>query len=145
MSFLSGLLKLFGVGQAASGGTNVVREVADIVSDYKPGAVTQHKMDVEHTKAEDASQDSARQMVYTPVGGDLFNRVVDGLNRLPRPLMALWAFGILVGVIPVPDHLAYAHPLVLNILWTVIGFYFGIRTISQDLPRLLSAWRKPTS
>ena len=131
------LLQLFGVGT----GTNVVKEVADIVSDYKPGTVTQHKMDVESIKVEDASQDSARKWDATTMD-DMFNRIVNGLNRLPRPLFALWSFGVLVGFFPVPAVLSTAPTIVLNIIWTVIGFYFGIRTVSQDIPSMIKALRK---
>src|SRR3990167_141644 len=139
MGWITGLLSLFGGGGS---GVNVAKQVADVVQDYKPGKVTEHKMALESIKAEDDSQASARSMVFTPVGGDWFNKIIDGLNRLPRPIMALWAFGVLVWVLPVPAHLMLAPPLVLNIIWTVIGFYFGVRTISQDLPKLLASIRK---
>lgn len=141
MNWLGGLLSLFGVGtRESSGGTNVVGQVADVVDNYKPGEVTKHNMSIEDVKVEDASQDSARRLAFTS-HGSWFDVAVDGLNRLPRPLFALWAFGILIGVVPVPAQLMAAPPLVLNILWTVIGFYFGIRTVSQDLPDLIKAVR----
>ncbi len=131
------LARLFGFG----GETNIVKQVTDVVDNYKPGQVTKHKMDVETTKVEDASQDSARKF-DAPVMDDIFNRIVNGLNRLPRPLFALWSFGVLVGIFPIPAVLSTAPVIVLNIIWTVIGFYFGIRTVSQDLPFLIKALRK---
>lgn len=138
MSFISGLLSLFGVGS----GTNVVKQVTDVVKDYRPGEVTKHEMNVEQTKVEDASQDSARKWEGYASDSDLFNKIVNGLNRLPRPLFALWAFGVLVGLFPIPAVLSTAPLIVLNIIWTVIGFYFGIRTVSQDLPALIKILRK---
>lgn len=131
------LARLFGFG----GETNIVKQVTDVVDNYKPGQVTKHKMDVETTKVEDASQDSARKF-DAPVMDDIFNRIVNGLNRLPRPLFALWSFGVLVGIFPVPAVLSTAPAIVLNIIWTVIGFYFGIRTVSQDLPALINSLRR---
>lgn len=131
------LARLFGFG----GETNIVKQVTDVVDNYKPGQVTQHKMDVETTKVEDASQDSARKF-DAPVMDDIFNRIVNGLNRLPRPLFALWSFGVLVGIFPIPAVLSTAPAIVLNIIWTVIGFYFGIRTVSQDLPVLINSLRR---
>ena len=131
------LARLFGFG----GNTNIVKQVTDVVDNYKPGQVTKHKMDVETTKVEDASQDSARKF-DAPVMDDIFNRIVNGLNRLPRPLFALWSFGVLVGIFPIPAVLHTAPALVLNIIWTVIGFYFGIRTVSQDLPGLINSLRR---
>ena len=138
MGFIRGVLTLFGLG--SKGEKSIVDTVAEVVDNHKPGIVTQHKMDVEQTKVEDASQDSARKY-DTPSSDDLFNRIINGLNRLPRPLFALWAFGQLAGVLPVPTALLIAPPIVLNIIWTVIGFYFGIRTISSDLPHLIKAIR----
>ena len=137
MSLFTKVLSLFGVG---TGGTNVAGQVIDVVKDYKPGIVTTHNMDIETTKVEDASQDSARKF-DAPAMDDIFNRIVNGLNRLPRPLFALWSFGVLVGLFPVPSVLATAPPLVLNIIWTVVGFFFGIRTLSQDLPELIKKIR----
>lgn len=131
------LARLFGFG----GNTNIVKQVTDVVDNYKPGQVTKHKMDVETTKVEDASQDSARKF-DAPVMDDIFNRIVNGLNRLPRPLFALWSFGVLVGIFPIPAVLSTAPAIVLNIIWTVIGFYFGIRTVSQDLPALINSLRR---
>lgn len=131
------LARLFGFG----GETNIVKQVTDVVDNYKPGKVTQHNMGIETTKVEDASQDSARKF-DAPVMDDIFNRIVNGLNRLPRPLFALWSFGVLVGIFPIPAVLSTAPVIVLNIIWTVIGFYFGIRTVSQDLPLLINSLRK---
>lgn len=120
------------------GNKDIVKDVADVVQDYKPGVVTEHKMDVETTKVEDASQDSARKY-DAPQVNDRFNNFVNGLNRLPRPILAFWAIGILVGLLPIPAAVSTAPPLILNIIWTVIGFYFGIRTVSQDIPTLIKA------
>lgn len=146
---LTGILSLFGVGGSSdSRGKGVVEQIADVADNYKPGAVTQHNMDMEQIKAEDASQDSARKYVpgaSASVGNvwlDAFNTVVDGLNRLPRPILALWAIGVLIGWVPSPEHLNGMHPLALNILWTVVAFFFGVRTISQDLPKLIAGLRK---
>ena len=137
MSFFTKVLGLFGVG---TNGTNVIKQVTDVVDNYKPGKVTTHNMDIETTKVEDASQDSARKF-DAPAMDDTFNGIVNGLNRLPRPLFALWSFGVLVGLFPIPSVLATAPALVLNIIWTVVGFFFGIRTISNDLPNLVKAFK----
>jgi len=133
------VLSLFGIGTSSTG-PDIVKEVADIADNYKPGVVTTHNMDIETTKVEDASQDSARKF-DAPAMDDIFNRIVNGLNRLPRPLFALWSFGVLVGWFPIPAVLATAPALVLNIIWTVVGFFFGIRTLSQDLPELIKKIR----
>lgn len=130
-----------GLFSGSSSGKSTVETVADIVDNYKPGEVTQHKMQLEDLKAGDESQSSARSFQAQKMGTSWFDTLIDGLNRLPRPLFALWAFGELTGIIPVPPGLNTMHPIVLNIIWTIIGFYFGVRTISQDLPKIIEAWQ----
>jgi hypothetical protein len=131
------LLRLFGFG----GEKGIVEQVSDTVERWNPGPVKEHEMNLEQLKAEDASQDSARKAPEASSHEGIFNRVVDGLNRLPRPLMAFWAIGELTGLLPQPTHLNTINPIVLNIIWSVVGFYFGIRTITQDLPKLIQALR----
>ncbi len=126
----------------STSGKSVAETVAETVDNYAPGQVTQHKMQVEDVKVGDESQAQARQFEPKASGlSDWWNLFIDGLNRLPRPLFALWAFGELSGLLAVPPGLNTLHPIVLNIIWTIIGFYFGIRTVSQDLPKMLDAYR----
>ena len=120
----------------------VIQQASDVVERWLPSTVKEHEMNIEQTKTEDASQDSARKMEISATHEDWFNRAVDAINRLPRPLLAVWAIGQLTGVLPPPKHLDNIHPLVLNIIWTIVGFFFGVRTISQDLPKMLQALRK---
>lgn len=122
-------------------GKSIVETTADIVDNYKPGQVTQHKMQIEDVQVGDASQSAARNFQAQKMGDTWFDVLVDGLNRLPRPLFALWAFCELSGILPVPPGLNTMHPIVLNIIWTIIGFYFGVRTISQDLPKIIESWK----
>lgn len=129
---------LFG---GSTSGKSPIETVADIADNYKPGQVTQHNMEVESVKVGDESQKEARTFLPKKEGDSWFDTLVDGVNRLPRPLFAFWAFGELAGLIAPPQHLNTLNPVVLNIIWTVIGFYFGIRTITQDLPKLIESWK----
>lgn len=143
MNVLKVVGSLFGLG----GDKGIVEKVSDTAERWAPSEVKKHEMNIDKTKAEDASQASAR--AYEPKEAtskgvfilDLFNTILDCLNRLPRPILALWATGLLIGIIPEPGHLNYLHPIIFNIVWTVVGFYFGIRTISQDLPQLIKTIR----
>ena len=143
MGFLSvawrAITGLFTPG-TATGGKSIVRETADIIDNYNPGEVTKHGMAIEDIKVGDASQAEARKYEPSTTGVDWFNKFVDGLNRLPRPLFSFWAFGQLTGLLATPASLMNMNPIVLNIIWTIIGFYFGVRTISQDLPKAIEAW-----
>lgn len=133
------LTGLFGAG-GSDGGKSIVQEAADVVDRFHPSPVKEHEMAVEDVQVGDASQSAARSMQFQSSGTDWFNKTVDGLNRLPRPLFAFWAFGELAGILPTPPGINAMNPIVLNIIWTIIGFYFGIRTISQDLPKAVQAW-----
>ena len=78
----------------------------------------------------------------------LFDRMVDGLNRLPRPLMAFGVLGLFVSAMTDPvwfaDRMiglaAVPEPL-WWLLGAVVGFYFGARhqSKSQDWQRELAA------
>ena len=138
LSAVSGVKNLlFGKSE----GKGIVQQASDVVERWKPSTVKEHEMQIEQTKTEDASQDSARKMEISATHEIWFNSFIDALNRLPRPLFALWAFGLLTGAIKPPEHLNMMHPLALNIVWTVIGFFFGVRTLSQDLPKLIQVLR----
>lgn len=128
---------LFGWGS----GKGAIEQVSDTVERFRPGPVKEHEMGIEDIKAQDTSQDAARKAQEAPTHEDRFNRTVDALNRLPRPLFAFWAFGELAGMLPPPPLAIVANPVVMNVVWTIIGFYFGIRTVTQDVPRLLNAIR----
>lgn len=135
-----------GVFGGSSSGKSMVETTAEIADNYMPGEVTKHKMEIEEVKVGYDSQKSAREWEYTgSENSGIFNQLIDGLNRLPRPLFALWAFGILSGLIDTPASIAALNPVVANIIWTIIGFYFGIRTVSQDLPKAIDAWLKMRS
>lgn len=75
---------------------------------------------------------------------------IDGLNRLPRPLIVLWVCVFFVWPFFGPESfLQYvlSMELIPDSLWmiflTILGFYFGGRVISQDIkpPRLSEAQR----
>lgn len=135
MNIISGLLSLFGIGNG-SNTTSVVKETADIIDNYKPGVVTEHKMNVETAQVEESAVQDARNM-QTPTHDDLFNRIVDGLNRLPRPLFSFWAFIILVlasfGLMHTSGF-AQLDDFTKELIRTVIYFFFGVRVVSQDIP-----------
>jgi len=64
----------------------------------------------------------------------LFDRVVDGLNRLPRPLLALGTLGLFVYAMAEPvgfaarmEGLGYVPDPLWWLLGAIVGFYFGAR------------------
>lgn len=112
----------------------IVTEVSDAVDRWVPSAQTKHENSIEDLQAGDASQDSARQMQF-PSHDTWFDSLIDGVNRLPRPAITLWAFGVLVGWWDGPKPEAI-DPLTLNIIWTVVTFWFGSRVLFKDVPAM---------
>lgn len=68
-----------------------------------------------------------------------FDRIVDGLNRLPRPLMAYGVLGFFAVAMAIPDWFASRMAVLVLVpepLWwlmgAVISLYFGARFQSQS-------------
>ena len=66
----------------------------------------------------------------------LFDRVVDGMNRLPRPMLALGTLGLFVYAMAEPvgfaarmQGLAYVPEPLWWLLGAIVGFYFGAREL----------------
>jgi hypothetical protein len=71
---------------------------------------------------------------FQSVGDGLFDRFVNGLNRLPRPLLALGTLGLFVYAMIDPDSftrrmvgLNYVPDPLWWLLAAIVGFYFGAR------------------
>ena len=74
----------------------------------------------------------------------LFDRFVDGLNRLPRPAMALGTIGLIVSAMAAPDWftprmagLAAVPDPLWWLMGAIVSFYFGARyqVKAQDFQR----------
>lgn len=122
MGLISGLMQfLFGDGR------NVVAETAEVFRENaEAGAV----------RAADARADSLRQFAaeFAVPRRGVFDRLVDGLNRLPRPALALGTIWLFVMAMQAPDEFARGMAglaLVPEPLWWLMGaivsFYFGAR------------------
>ncbi|WP_281825645.1 holin family protein [Jannaschia rubra] len=66
----------------------------------------------------------------------LFDRCVDGLNRLPRPMLALGTMGLFVYAMAEPvgfaarmEGLGYVPDPLWWLLGAIVGFYFGAREL----------------
>ena len=64
----------------------------------------------------------------------VFDRLIDGLNRLPRPMLALGTIGLFVGAMYRPEEFAHRMQgiaVVPEPMWWLMGaivsFYFGAR------------------
>ena len=123
------------------GGRNVLTETAEVfVENAEAGAVRDARM-----RAVTLEQFAAE---FAEPRRGLFDRFVDGLNRLPRPALALGTIGLFVSAMVEPVWFAermQGIALVPEPLWwlmgAVVSFYFGARhqAKSQDFQRSIAA------
>jgi hypothetical protein len=120
---------LLGLGSAAGSIGNAASDVAEVV------AGNQAKRDDAEHKEHLAALDQLSKEFASSQGG-WFDQVVDGLNRLPRPLLALGTMGLFIYAMT--DPLGFAQrmrglQLVPDPLWWLLGaivsFYFGAREL----------------
>ncbi|WP_299983458.1 holin family protein [uncultured Ruegeria sp.] len=136
MGLISGLLALlFG------GGRNVVRETTEVFRENAESGAVRSAALRQAAMAQFGSE------FVTPAKGG-FDRFMDGLNRLPRPALALGTLGLFLAAMIDPLWFAarmQGIALVPEPLWWLLGvivsFYFGARhqVKAQDFQREISA------
>lgn len=128
------------LGMLFGGGRNAVRETVEI---FRPNA--------EASDLRAAAQSAAALSQFASEFGierkGWFDRFIDGLNRLPRPMMALGTLGLFAAAMTDPVWFAQRMQgiaLVPEPLWWLMGaivsFYFGARhqAKTHDLQRSLA-------
>lgn len=128
---------LFG---SSSNGKGIVDQVSDTVDKWHPSETTKHEWSIQDQTAGDASQASARKMVL-PTHESWFDILVDALNRLPRPVITFWVIGGLTGLWQLQP-LQGVDPVTMNIVWTVVTFWFGSRVVFKDIPTAIYTYHK---
>ncbi|RUS63699.1 methionine synthase I [Pseudorhodobacter sp. E13] len=119
--------KLIGGPAAVTALGDAARGVAEV---FTPSATRQMELSAE------AQMSALRQLglEYADPGFGWFDRMVNGLNRLPRPLLAFGTLGLFIYAMV--DPVSFGNRMVgLNMvpepLWwllgAVVGFYFGAR------------------
>jgi hypothetical protein len=142
MSFLSKL----GVGpkDAVEAVGAVVDKGADVVERFTGSNRQDHEQARENLADDAKNTQDARAYEPRTTGTHKFsewvNVVVDAINRLVRPILAYTLMGSLFGWWSVT--LNTGDPLMTSMALTVFGFYFGVRAITQDLPRFLKALKE---
>lgn len=109
------------------GGRNVVAETAEVFRENAEGASARDHMRHAATLAQFGAE-------FLPGQRGLFDRIMDAVNRLPRPMMALGCLGLFVSAMIEPVWFAarmQGIALVPEPLWWLLGvivsFYFGAR------------------
>lgn len=122
------------------GGTNVLRETAEV---FRVNAEAADQRSTETQRA--ALEQMAGEFKIQDRGG--FDRFIDGLNRIPRPAMALGTLGLFVAAMVDPlwfGERMTGLSLVPEPLWWLLGaivsFYFGARyqTKGQEFQRSIA-------
>ncbi|MFP4328683.1 MAG: 3TM-type holin [Paracoccaceae bacterium] len=122
MGLIAGLLEaLFGSGR------NMFVETAEI---FRPNAEAEARRDASAQSA--ALAQFAAEFAAARPGA--FDRAIDGLNRVPRPALALGTLGLLVSAMVDPvwfaarmEGLALVPEPLWWLLGAVVSFYFGAR------------------
>ena len=128
------------LGIIFGGGRNAIRETVEV---FRPNA--------EAADVREAAKGAAALAQFAAEFGQprkgLFDRFVDGLNRLPRPFLAFGTLGLFVAAMVDPiwfSQRMQGIALVPQPLWWLMGaivsFYFGARhqAKSHDLQRSLA-------
>lgn len=119
--------RILGVGEAAQGVGSAVESVAEVFT-------------VNKTKAELAAREQTMASLnqysaeFNNAGQGWFDSFINGINRLPRPIMALGTVGLFVFAMVNPEHfagrmqgLAYIPDPLWWLLGAIVSFYFGAR------------------
>ncbi|WP_255576338.1 holin family protein [Jannaschia sp. AI_61] len=121
-SLVRGAGAVSGLGDAAKGLSEV----------FVPNATAGQAL--EHAAHRAALEQLSAEMGRTARGP--FDRLVDGLNRLPRPMLALGTLGLFIYamVAPVPfaarmEGLGYVPDPLWWLLGAIVSFYFGAREL----------------
>ena len=108
-------------------GRNVVAETAEV---FRVNAEAEAQRDAAASHA--ALAQFATEFAGARQGG--FDRLVDGLNRLPRPMMAFGVLGLFASAMISPEWftarmqgIAYVPEPLWWLLGAIVSFYFGAR------------------
>ncbi|EPX79006.1 holin family protein [Litoreibacter arenae] len=145
MGLISTILK-GGMGNAAGA-------VVDVAGAFRPNATRQ--MELGHEAFTAALDQHGAEFQYGRLG--LFDRLMNGLNRLPRPMLALGTLGLFVYAMLDPvafgsrmQGLAYVPEPLWWLLGAIVSFYFGARELHYvrrptDMPKPKVMRKTPTT
>jgi hypothetical protein len=129
-------------GGAAKAGLGVAEGIADIVERWKPGDAKNVEFTKELTALVNTSYDSARKH-DTPMSSGVkwVDATVNGVNRLIRPWVTITVIGSLFGYwnLPPPQNVAPEYWIMIQV---ILGFWFGGRLVTKDIPAALGHLRK---
>lgn len=118
------------IGQILGNPGAVARAATDVAEVFVPNATK--KMEAAQAAYVAALDEHGEEFKYAAPG--LFDRVINGLNRLPRPMLALGTLGLFVYAMVDPEGfsrrmigLEHVPEPLWWLLAAIVGFYFGAR------------------
>ncbi|WP_298256188.1 holin family protein [uncultured Litoreibacter sp.] len=131
--------------------TGGVKEAADAAVDvaevFRPNATRQ--MELNHDAYTAALTQHGAEFQYAKEG--VFDQVLNGFNRLPRPLLALGTLGLFVFAMVDPiafsermQGLTYVPEPLWWLLGAIVSFYFGARELHYKRVTPRKPRRSPT-
>ncbi len=129
------------IGQALTSGA--ISSVGEAAEDLSEVFVANATREMELSQQAYAMALEAAAEEYRNAGTSAFDRFVNGLNRLPRPIMALGTVGLFAFVMVEPEAFAARMVGLAEVpepLWwllgAIVGFYFGARELHyRRVPR----------
>lgn len=123
------IANLFGIGPAARDVGDAVESVAEVFTVNKTKAELA-------ARAQSMASLSQFETEFSQANTGWFDRFINGLNRLPRPILALGTVGLFVFAMADPvafsvrmQGLAYVPEPLWWLLGAVVSFYFGAREL----------------
>lgn len=129
------------VGGSAKAGVEVAGGIADIVERWRPGDAKNVEMTEQLTNLVNTSYDSARRHDSPMNSGiPIVDALVNGVNRLIRPWVTITIIGSLFGYwdLPPPQSIEPEYWVMVQV---VLGFWFGGRLVTKDLPIAIGLMR----
>lgn len=121
--------RLLGIGEAAQGVGGAVESVAEVFTVNKTKAELAVRMQAMASLGQYGAE-------FANANTGWFNSFINGINRLPRPIMALGTVGLFVFAMANPEDfatrmqgLAYVPDPLWWLLGAVVSFYFGAREL----------------
>lgn len=137
---MSWFKNIFGGGNPIAGAVvDTAKGVADIVERWAPSDAAKHEMKQQVDKLLMDSAAGARAYDPRSTGASFYaefvNVTIDGLTRLIRPGMTILIVGAVFGWWHIETQTL--DPVVLGWAEAIGAFWFGMRSITRDIPQLI--------
>lgn len=130
-----------------SGNASSIKDIAEVFFGNKKERDAQIAAN-EFNEQIEIHKEAAAGYSYASPARNWFDSLIDGINRLPRPLMAFLAIWFMVWPMMQPERyiesvkaMGQAPEWISTFVTIVVVFFFGSRTIAKDIPTQMSAKR----